>query len=89
MWRHAGKGKWTKKYTLSTTTVGYQWHPAPSAGQQARLACDYDADAVIEAGGDIGFTDDVLARVAVGVCHVVQRPRHAQGAGPTLGLGIS
>ena len=41
----------------------------------------------MEAGCDGSFADDMLARGALGVRHVVQRPRHAQG--PTLDAGLS
>lgn len=50
------------------------------------LACDNDACAVVEAGGDVALANDVLAGGAAGVRHVIQRPRHAQG--PTFRVGL-
>lgn len=59
--------------------------PAP-AELQAWLACDDDAGAVVEAVSDGGLADDVLEGGAVGVRHVVQRPRHVEG--PALAVGL-
>lgn len=40
----------------------------------------------MKAVSDRGLADDVRAGGAVGICCVVQRPRHAQG--PALAVGL-
>ena len=58
---------------------------SPVEIQDYWLACDDDAGAVVEAASDGGLADDVRVGGAVGVGHVVQRPRHAEG--PALAVG--
>ena len=42
----------------------------------------------MKAGSDGRFADDVSAGRAVGIRHVVQRPRHAEGPTPAFAVGL-
>lgn len=83
--RAGGKGP-VNNGLNARTTPGYFQRPVSPVRRSPRLACEDNADAVVKAVRDGSLADDVVAGGAVGVGHVVQRPRHAQVVALAVGL---